>query len=164
MDSEDPPMFLTQDGTVTIVDNDRGWDIMSEWREAPDTKPDGAKLEVSLASVDDFREVMDGVFTGLLEAYSEEFAEYLAPYSPIGFRSSLLAAGSEYRYRVIVTMGRKKPRRFHSHMAFEEGSETADGMRLFDIEGAVSFHRKFIFLMTENLVEAGILPSDLGAG
>ena len=164
MDSEDLPMLLTQDGTVTIVDNDRGWDIMSEWHDVPDAKPDGAKLEVSLASVDDFKEVMDDIFTGLLEIYSEEFFEELAPHSPIGFRSRLSVAGSEYRYRVNVTIGKRKPMRFHRDMAFEECGETSDGNRLYDIEGAVSFHRKFIFLMTEKLVEAGILPSDLGAG
>lgn len=164
MDSEDLPMFLTQDGTVTIVDNDRGWDIMSEWYEAPDAKPDGAKLEVSLASADDFKEVMDDIFTGLLEAYSEEFFEELAPYSPIGFQSNLSAAGSEYRYRLNLTMGKKKPRRFHRDMAFEEGSETADGNRLYDIEGAVSFQRRFFYLMTIKLVEVGMFPNDLDDG
>ena len=164
MDSEDLPMLLTQDGTVTIVDNDRGWDIMSEWHDVPDAKPDGAKLEVSLASVDDFKEVMDDIFTGLLEIYSEEFFEELAPHSPIGFRSRLSVAGSEYRYRVNVTIGKRKPMRFHRDMAFEECGETSDGNRLYDIEGAVSFQRRFFHLMTIKLVEAGILPSDLGAG
>ena len=163
MGSEDLPMFLTQDGTVTVVDNARGWEIMSKWFEAPDTKPEGAKLEVSLASADDFKEVMDDIFTGLLETYSEEFFEELAPHSPIGFQSRLSAAGSEHRYRVNVTIGRKKPMRFHRDMAFEECGETADGMRLYDIEGAVSFQRRFFQLMTIKLVETGILPIDLGA-
>ena len=164
MDSEDLPMVLTQDGTVEIIDNDRGWKIMSEWHEAPDTKPDGAKLEAPLASADDFKEVMDDSFTGLLAEYSRRFSEFLAPYSPIGFQSSLSEDGSGYRYSVNVTMGKKKPKRFRKHMAFEEGSETTDGNRLYDIEGAVLFQKRFAILMTEKLVEAGILPSDLGAG
>ena len=164
MDSEDLPMFLTQDDTVTVVDNARGWDIMSQWYEAPDTKPEGAKLEVSLASVDDFREVMDEIFTGLLGTYSEEFFEELAPHSPIGFHSRLSAAGSEHRYRVNVTIGKRKPMRFHRDMAFEEGGETSDGNRLYDIEGAVSFQRRFFHLMTIKLVETGIFPSDLDDG
>ena len=164
MDSEDLPMFLTQDGTVTVVDNARGWQIMSKWFEAPDTKPEGARLEVPLASADDFKEVMDDVFTGLLRTYSEEFFEELAPHSPIGFRSSLSAAGSEHRYRVNVTIGKRRPMRFHRDMAFEEGGGTSDGNRLYDIEGAVSFQRRFFHLMTIKLVETGIFRNDLGAG
>ena len=163
MDSEDLPMLLTQDGAVTIVDKDRGWKIMAKWHDASGAKPDGAKLEMPLASVDDFKKVMDGTFTRLLEGYCQEFFEYLAPHTPFGFQSILTAVGSEYRYRVNVKIGKKRPMRFRKHMAFEEGNKAADGNRLYDIEGAVLFQRDFFFLMTAKLVEAGILPSELGS-